>query len=172
MIPPNQAGEADAALGAAAYRQHRWALSMRQLLQAVVIFAVLTCAPSDPGMRTLSAPEHVGASVDFVPKDAWEKCEESVREDLKYDPQRAELALTSTKVRAVATSEYATDTYGPYLWRFDADLLASNAFGTLVRAQVRCYIAFDPNPGESYGPFVHAEILADGEESSMWESDG
>ena len=143
---------------------------MRQFLQAVLVVAVLSCAPLDRGMRNLSAPEHAGAYIDFVPEDAWEKCVEGVREDLKYDPQRAEFTLTSSKLRAVETSEYALEICGPVLWRFDADLLASNAFGTLLWAKVGCYIAFDQsNPNESLGPFVHSAILDDGESSSIWE---
>lgn len=153
-------------------RAKRWALRIRQPFQAMLILAAVACVPPDRGMRTLSTPEHEGAFVDFVPEDAWEKCMEDVREDLKYDPQRAEFTLTSSELRAVETSEYATDTYGALLWRFDADLLASNAFGTLVRAEVRCYIGFDQSDSdESYGPFVHSAILAEGERYSIWESD-
>ena len=124
-------------------------------------------------MRALSAPEKVGDSTDFVPKDAWEECKEDVREDLKYDPHRAEFTLTSSELRAVQTGEFATDIYGPLLWRFDAELLASNAFGTLVRAELRCYIAFGRShlEGSQGRPFVHSTILSAGESSSLWERD-
>lgn len=143
---------------------------MRQYLVTAFLFAAIACAPADSGMGSPSPPAKVGDRISAVPAGSWKRCQEQVRKDLKYDPQRAEFTLTSQELRAVETGEFATEYYEPLLWRFDAELLASNAFGTLVRTNLRCYIAFDKSmPESAQRGTVLFEIIEPGEGASLWE---
>lgn len=59
---------------------------MSNYLRIALCLVFFTCTRSGPIMRTLSQPEQLGESVEYVPRDAWWKCKEQVREDLLYDP--------------------------------------------------------------------------------------
>lgn len=65
-----------------------------------------------------------------------------------------------------------TKIYGEFMWRFDAELMASNAFGTLARAELRCYVAFSqPTSDFASGPSVLYDVLERGEYTSSWEQE-
>jgi hypothetical protein len=139
-------------------------------ISLVMLFA-MSCKPAG-SKAALSPPKKAGELGETVPDEAWKKCQERVRHDLKYDPQRAEFTLKSSSLWSVETGEFATESYEPLLWRFDAELLASNAFGTLVRNDLRCYIGYDKSIPAEQGKLretVLFEIVEPGQRAMLWE---